>query len=191
MTEIRAQGAGIRDQETFIDPRFAVRSPPSSRDGFTLIEIMIALVLISVGLLALAAFTITAADNTELSRERLTAVHLAEQIIEEWVKDANDQPQTIACSSGNVTPAVGGQVNCRPMFGADISYTIALSVTQATAPLPPGAPGNSGSTIAFGPLTWQGTATPNKAVNVKAVEVSWTHKGKSHKVFLTHITETR
>ncbi len=163
-------------------------SPQSSRDGFTLIEIMVTLVIVSIGLLATGSFTLSAMDGGEVSRERLTAVHLTEQVIEDWQHDANDQPQAIACASGNVTPAVGSTVSCTPVSGVAIPYGITLTVSQATAPLPPGAPGNSGASIAFGPLTWQGTATPSNPVNVKVVNVTWTHKGKSHAVFLTHIT---
>ncbi len=169
---------------TSIHPRQRAR-------GFTLIEIMVTLVVISVGLLALAAFTLAATDNGELSRERLNAVHLAERVIEDWLKDAGDQPVPIACATGNVTPVIGAQVTCTPTSGVAIPYTITLQVSQATAPLPPGTPGNPGSSIAFGPLTWQGTATPNNPVNVKVVQVSWVHKGQTHSVFLTHITEAK
>ncbi len=182
MTEDRKQGTGDRGR-AFPAPAF--RYPLS---GFTLVEIMVALVIVSIGLLALAAFTLSMMDNGEVSRERLTAVHLAEQVIEGWQQDTNDQPQAISCVSGNVTPAVGSPASCTPVSGVAIPYTIALSTSQATAPLPPGAPGNSGSSIAFGPLTWQGTATPSNPVNVKAVNVTWLHKGRTHTIFLTHIT---
>jgi len=169
-------------------PQSSVLSPQSSQNGFTLIEIMVTLVIISVGLLALGLFTVITIDQGEVSRERLTAVHLAEQVIEDWQHDANDKPQPVACTPVNVTPAAGKTVNCTPVSGAMISYGITLTRSPATAPLAPVAPGNGTSSIAFGPLTWQGTATPSNPVNVKVVNVTWTHKGKSHAVFLTHIT---
>lgn len=174
------------------------QSPTSSyaihsvEPGFTLIEIMVTLVIISVGLLALGLFTVVTIDQGEVSRERLSAVHLAERVIEGWQHDVNDQPQPVVCTGGGgpvtVTPVVGTSVNCTPVSGVAISYTIKLTTSQATAPLPPGAPGNPGPSIAFGPLTWQGTATPTNKVYVKVVKVTWKHKGKQHSVFLTHIT---
>jgi len=152
---------------------------------------MVTLIIVSIGLLAVDSFALSAMDGGETSRERLTAVHLAEQVIEDWQHDANDQPQAIACASSSVMPVVGSTVSCTPSAGVAIPYAIKLAVAPATAPLPPGAPGNSGASIAFGPLTWQGTATPAKQVNVKVVNVTWTHKGKSHTVYLTHITGAR
>ncbi len=54
--------------------------------GFTLVEALVTLVIISVSLLALGAFTLTvlATDNT--ARHRTVATHLAEQELERWFK---------------------------------------------------------------------------------------------------------
>ncbi len=160
----------------------------SAEPGFTLIEIMVTLVIISVGLLALGLFTVVTIDQGEVSRERLSAVHLAERVIEGWQHNANDQPQSVDCTGGGgpvtVTPVVGTSVNCTPVSGVAIPYSIKLTTSRARAPL---AQGNPARSIAFGSLTWQGTATSTNAY-VKVVKVTWAHKGKPHSVFLTHIT---
>jgi type IV pilus assembly protein PilV len=51
--------------------------------GFTLVESMLTLVIMSVGLLALAGLQITALRGNDLSRRMTTAVSIAEQSIEQ------------------------------------------------------------------------------------------------------------
>jgi len=52
--------------------------------GFTLVELLVALVIISVGLLALGAFTIGVLKSDKVAQQRTVAVHLAEQELEKW-----------------------------------------------------------------------------------------------------------
>jgi type IV pilus assembly protein PilV len=51
--------------------------------GFTLVESMLTLVIMSVGLLALAGLQITALRGNDLSRRMTTAVSIAEQSLEQ------------------------------------------------------------------------------------------------------------
>ena len=51
--------------------------------GFTLVESMLTLAIMSVGLLALAGLQITALRGNDLSRRRTTAVSIAEQRLEQ------------------------------------------------------------------------------------------------------------
>ena len=55
----------------------------SREEGFTLIEIMITLVILSIGLLALAGLQISAIKGNSFSRRMTTAVIMAEQTIEQ------------------------------------------------------------------------------------------------------------
>jgi type IV pilus assembly protein PilV len=59
------------------------KSPISVEEGFTLIEIMIALVVMSIGLTALAAVQISAIRGNAFSKRMTTAVSIADEKIEQ------------------------------------------------------------------------------------------------------------
>lgn len=154
--------------------------------GFTLIEILIALVIVSVGVLALGGLGITTLDSGQVSRERLTAVHLAEQVLEYWQQDANDRLPSIA-SDCVLTDAAGAVSypatnSCTPTSGGvGIEYTIMANIARATGPLP----SNLSSMQDFQSVGY--TNTPE----TKLVKVSWSHKGESRFVYLTHVSEVQ
>lgn len=152
--------------------------------GFTLIEILIALVVISVGALALGSFGITTLSSGQTSRERLTAVHLAEQVLEHWQQDTNDYVPTIASdctmSTASTAPSYPTSVTCNPATGVGIAYTIATNQSNATGPLSSSLTGMQNFT--------QPTGYVNTPMT-KLVTVSWTRRGKSRTVYLTHLSK--
>ncbi len=158
-----------------------------SQRGFTLIEIMVVLLVTAVALLALGSFSLSVMDSGTQSRERLTAVHLAEQVIEEWQHDANDYYPAIASdctmSAGSAALTIGTTktYTCTPVAGTQNLFTIAADVSAANAPLPDGL-GNIASTAMSGTVTYINTPT------VKLVTVSWPHKGATKSIYLTHLT---
>jgi prepilin-type N-terminal cleavage/methylation domain-containing protein len=153
--------------------------------GFTLIEILITLVISSVIILSLGGFAVSIIDNGQLSRERLSAVHLAEQVLEFWQHDANDYLPTMASdctlATSSSAPGYPASTTCTPATGVSIVYTVVVSETQASGPLP-------SNPSAFQPFTSSGlTVTPM----TKLVTVSWKHKGTSRSVFLTHLSAVK
>jgi type IV pilus assembly protein PilV len=66
--------------------------------GFTLVESMLTLAIMSVGLLALAGLQITALRGNDLSRRMTTAVSIAEQNIEQLKNTPYTNIQTEAAS---------------------------------------------------------------------------------------------
>ena len=175
-----------------------------SQRGFTLMEILIVLLMTAVALMALGTFSIAMMDTGTQSRERLMAVHLAEQVVEQWQVDkVNDYPPIVRNNTGTgVCEVVTG--TSMPAFpytrtcksSAQTQYTVTMRRTQARAPLP-AKPNNvdyfytatkaahcqnGGSFPDMCDMA--GTPTPY----VKVVEVSWTHKGRSHMIYLTHLT---
>ncbi len=155
--------------------------------GFTLIEILIALVIVSVGVLALGGFGITTLNSGQVSRERLTAIHLAEQVLEYWQQDANDRLPEVATDCV-LTDAAGvvsypATNSCTPAAGGvGIEYTIAADIVRAIGPLP----SDLNSMQNFSQPTGY-TNTPE----VKLVTVSWSHKGENRSVYLTHVSEVK
>jgi len=165
--------------------------------GFTLIEILITLVILSVGVMALGSFSLTTLSSGQTSRERLTAVHLAEQILEEWqqsgtlpVLSATNYCQTaVSWVSPNPLPnttapcPTTGTVNvstasCIPLFGMKKNYTIEAKESPLCGPSASG----SGSFVFY-------TSTPPAiSPKTKVVTVTWTSKGKVKSVYLTHLS---
>jgi len=154
----------------------------SSMAGFTLIEVLIALVIVSVAVLSLGNFTILTMGSGQVSRERITAVHLAEQVLEFWQNDANDYAPAIAsdCVSSTVgaAPSYPLSVDCTPTSGIGISYTVQVSQVQVTGPL-------SNDLAAFQNFTKQGY---NNTPQTKLVTVTWLNKNKSYSIYLTHLS---
>jgi len=166
--------------------------------GFTLIEILVALVIISVGVLSLGSFSISTLSSGQVSRERLTAVHLAEQILEEWQKtgvlptlDSSNYcqgiapwivttPKTVAPCPTTKTMTVS-TASCTPLFGVKANYTIVVKESPLCGP----------SSIANDPFVfYNGSAlVPNP--KTKVIIINWSHRGKPRSVFLTHISQAK
>jgi len=154
--------------------------------GFTLIEVLIALVVVTVGVLALSKFTVSIMGSGQVSRERLTAVHLAEQVLEHWQHDTTDYAPVIttatcALSDAGGAPSYPVVTACTSASGTGISYTITVNESQATGPLP-------ASLSTLGNFTQQGYANAPKT---KVVTVSWSHKGVSRSIYLTHLSQAK
>lgn len=150
--------------------------------GFTLIEVLISMLIVSIILLALGAFSLSIMGSNVVSSERLTAVHLAEQTIEAWQRDSNDYFPSIAsdCSMTTGTSATppSSPVTCKPATGIQISFNITASVGSVEAPMPSGSFQTLSAT----------TDHPNTP-KVKLVTVAWTHNGQSKSIYLTNLTQ--
>lgn len=169
--------------------------------GFTLIEILIALVIVSVGILALGNFGVASMSSGQTSRERLTAVHLAEQIIESWQStDVLPTLDTTYCQSASawssstatsVAPCpttdtiTTSTASCSPLSGAKISYAITTKESRVC-----GAPAAGGNAMAFfGTTSAMGSTIANaNPPKTKVVTVSWTRRGVTRSVYLTHLS---
>lgn len=65
-----------------VRPRRRARQPLGTQSGTTLIEVLITVVLVSVGLLGLAGLQLTTVQNTNSAAERFEATTLARDILE-------------------------------------------------------------------------------------------------------------
>ena len=154
----------------------------SRRDGFTLIEVLIALTILAIGLLGVALMQVTSISGNTFSREMSVATELGQDMLEklrtlQYTSSTTDNAligaafpgtnhPTVADVAANLAPAVFGNID-------NIIDERGLWTARAAALVP---------VTTAGPLlytrTW--TVTDNTpAANMKAIDVrvSWTEKG--------------
>jgi len=161
--------------------------------GFTLVEILITLLIVSVGMLALGSFFASSIKQESLAQERIAAVHMAEQIIEDWQR-TNTLPTPDCTVAGVAATAlvVGTAINgCVANSGVPVSFSIVINETAATAPLPsahPNGPAAAGVLLSgINPNAPFNVIAGSPSVMVRIVSVSWQQGGNPYNVFLTHI----
>lgn len=148
-------------------------------DGFTLIEVLVALVVLSIGLLGMAALHIDGVRTSHAALQRTQAVNLAadmaDRIRANPLGDYNvgagaAVEPAIACAD---TPAGEAPGNCTPnaMAAYDVwQWRTALDPARATG-LPDGA----------GRIDVDNTTTPVSTI----VTVSWSERGATRNYRLT------
>jgi type IV pilus assembly protein PilV len=147
----------------------------SRRDGLTLIEVLIALTILSLGLLGVALMQVSSISGNTFSREMGVATTLAQDLIEKLrTMEYSDTNTDTALIAGNHPTADDVAANLAPAVFGDANNIIderGLWPARATA---------LGTTA--GPLiytrTW--TVTDNSpATDMKSISVtvSWTEKG--------------
>ncbi|MDQ6951739.1 MAG: prepilin-type N-terminal cleavage/methylation domain-containing protein [Mariprofundales bacterium] len=115
---------------------------PPRAQGFSLIEVMVAMLVASVGIMSLTTLTISSLNANTLARERIAATNLAVEVIESWQASTTDTLPTLVCANGSIqltTGIPGGtQSSCQLNSGeVKTSFTITISTQAVQAPLPP------------------------------------------------------
>jgi prepilin-type N-terminal cleavage/methylation domain-containing protein len=166
--------------------------------GFSLIEMLVTVTIVSIGMLALGSFYMASVNAESAAQQRLTAVHMAEQIIEDW-QNTNILP-TPNCKIAGVaavqlvlsTPAAPASiVNCVPNDGIPLPFTIVVEEIPAQAPIPNAHllyPGVAGGQPVMGELLTIPNSVNSPHVKVRKVTLSWSEKAQIKSIFLTHIT---
>ena len=85
-------------------------------DGFTLVEALVATVIISVSLLAMGAFTLAVMRSDNTAKQRTVGMHVAEQALEKWYSD-NVAPSPTATVSVNTTTYQFESFDATPVSG--------------------------------------------------------------------------
>ena len=102
-----------------------------SRDGFTVAELLAAIFVISVGLVAVGAGFATAIQGVETSRQQTTATFLAEQRMEQ-VRAASLGNSLVACMGfANITSACFGSQAYAAITNAP-DYRSTVTITDFT-----------------------------------------------------------
>ncbi|MDX8380887.1 MAG: type II secretion system protein [Ghiorsea sp.] len=162
-------------------------------EGFSLIEMMVTMLIVSVGMLALGSFYFSSMSAERVAQERVASVHLAEQIIENWQKDnINPIPdcQVAGVAAVALVPNAPIVTGCVPNNGIPVPFDILITELDASAPIPNTHllhPTGAGAPV-MGNLLIVPTNAASAHVKIRTVKVAWTVKGKARDVMLTHIT---
>jgi len=110
--------------------------------GFSLVEVMMAMVIASTGVLAITQGTITSLSNNTLARERIAGTNLALDVIESWQSSTSDSLPALQCTNGTVTLATVGNSTCQ-MISQEVKtkFTITVSTQVVQAPMQPATDG--------------------------------------------------
>lgn len=88
--------------------------------GFTLIEALVATVIISVSLLAMGAFTLAVMRSDNTAKQRTVGMHVAQQALEKWYSD-NVAPSATATVTVNNTTYRFESFDTPPISGINSS----------------------------------------------------------------------
>ncbi len=157
-------------------------SHPSAMRGFTLIEAMLTMVIASVAILALQSFYTSILQSEALAESRITAVHLAEQIIESWQQANTAAPPPVQCVNGLVNLQLNLPTPCIVPGSNDTAFTITATINPAKAPMP------QAGGVAWANLP--GVTDPYGVVtnpDIRVVTIEWQHRGEIKRVMLTHL----
>ncbi len=143
-----------------------------------MVEVMVAVTIVTVGVLALQAFYTGILRSEQLSQDRIIAVHMAEQIIEEW-QQSNILPK-VNCTTNPKTPlTLATATLCTPSNSTGTVFSITPTSVTAQAPF-----AKAAGQVVWGNMVAMAGITPK----IRTVTVSWDYKGQPKSIMLTHLT---
>jgi type IV pilus assembly protein PilV len=95
--------------------------------GFTLIEVMVSVVLMSIGLLGVLQMQIVALQKTTIAYQLTTASGLAESALEDVMSWSNNDPRLLSTSAIN-SFTLGNS----PFTISNVQYTVTCTMNQNT-----------------------------------------------------------
>jgi type IV pilus assembly protein PilV len=148
--------------------------PRPGAGGFTLVEVLVALVVLSVGMLGIAGLYVMTLQSGGTAIYRTQAVNLASDMADRIRANRNAGAAYAAGASGSLTCVGAGAVDCSP---ADLAADDVLQwQTELAATLPNGN-GDVAVAGAAAPLTY-------------TITVSWSEPGQETPVSYTMSVET-
>ena len=140
-------------------------------NGFTLIEVLIAILVLSIGLLGVAGLQTTAIRGNTFSRDTTTGTQLAEEMVERIRVNALNFPGTY---NGIDTSAACGGVD--PVLGDCLQWQAALQASglpgaRGQVTVVTNTPVNESTTINV-VVSW-GTAAPLRSVTFSTIVETW------------------
>ncbi len=111
------------------------RSPPlPKQSGFTLIEVLIAIVVLSIGLMGIAAMQFVGLRDSNRSNERSLATVLAYDIVDRMranIQGAIDGQYAVTAGTAPDTPTVGGGASPHDYCKTDFTNTTVANICRS------------------------------------------------------------
>ncbi len=139
--------------------------------GFTMIEVLVALLVFSLGVLALVAIQATAARMANDARDRAVATFLADQILARMLISDSTTAASFAHQATGTTP-------CNPSGAASTNATVVGWLAEVADQLPNAGSAlqqivvNAGSSEVTVRLCWQNGNDPPRSLTVSN-QVQW------------------
>jgi type IV pilus assembly protein PilV len=152
----------------------AGRMPRGGAAGFTLVEVLVALVVLSVGMLGIAGLYVMTLQSGGTAIYRTQAVNLASDMADRIRANRNAGAAYAAGASGSLSCVGAGAVDCAP---ADMAADDLLQWNTELAATLPGGSGTVAVAGAAAPLTY-------------TITVSWSEPGQDTPNTYTMSVET-
>jgi len=125
----------IRNNEADMQRKKLVPRRFAKKKGMTLIELMIALTILAIGLLALMGLILTATATNSRNRLDSSGTFVAQQFMDAFLNQTNSGNLTITdCAGNTITVATAGPATVGNSLGANLtSDNTSIDFTQATS----------------------------------------------------------
>ncbi|MDX8377658.1 MAG: type IV pilus modification protein PilV [Mariprofundales bacterium] len=146
--------------------------------GFSLVEALVAMVIISVGLLAITKFSINIMTFDAQARERAEATHIATQILEDWIalnalQNNRTPPASYGFSNTASTTATSFTSSNFPSTSLNIKYQLSATLVALTDQ------GTQGVNTLNPQKIIQNNILVTRIPYLRKVSVSWSPKDKT------------
>jgi len=166
-----------------IDMQIDMKIHKSCEKGFTLIEVMVAMLILVVGILGMAKVGIGAMKSDSVAGSRTVAINVAQQVMEVWnaTGSLDGQYGFTSTPTANVAMATSNDL---AVTGSPTTFNVQAVASSMTAPRPDW---DGVASIASNDMNLFANA-PAENPLFKEVKVSWTQKNITRSVTLTHAT---
>lgn len=141
--------------------------------GFTLLEVLVAIVIVSIGLLAVAGMQTTAISANASAKDATIAIQMAEEMVDRIRVNAGDTPEiynnidTNNNCAGLTDPALG---DCTQWRARLIDGSLGLSGARGTITVTDDSPISKAATITV-TITWGSIST--RSITFRTIMETW------------------
>src|SRR3972149_1789619 len=151
-----------------------------NQKGFTLLEVLVAIVIVSIGLLAEAGMQTTAITANASAKDATIAIQLAEEMVDRIRVNAGDTPETyhgLDTSGGTATTCTGLTAQNDPALGDCIQWrsrlqdaSLGLSGAKGTITVTDDSPRSKAAIVTN---TNTGGTLSTRSITVRTIMETW------------------
>jgi len=151
-----------------------------NQKGFTLLEVLVAIVIVSIGLLAVAGMQTTAITANASAKDATIAIQLAEEMVDRIRVNAGDTPETyhgLDTNGGTATTCTGLTAQNDPALGDCIQWrsrlqdaSLGLSGAKGTITVTDDSPISKAAIVTI-TITWGTIST--RSITFRTIMETW------------------